>query len=698
MQIATKTKKKEENMRKNADVFLARASTATKVAVPAVVLILSLAFLTPLQAEPLNQKQKSMEEYKIETITVTAQKQDEDLQNVPISISVFDSSDLEDLQVDSISDIAPFVPNLMVFDNGISGQAPPTVRGLSTDIDTNNSTMGLYVDGIPVLTGIGFDETLLDVERVEVLKGPQGTLYGKNAEAGVINVITRSPGNEVTAGAGVEFGEDSKQQYHFSTSGPIIKDKLFIGISGLHYEKDGYIHNAFLGGNSDDREHNYGKLHLRSTPSENFSLSAIVSYLKYNDGDSNMGLGSSVKDREVNSDFQGYNHSISTMGALKMDYAFSSLKLESITTARTYRFDAGGDWDFSSAVGSHSNNDSVYKKLSQEFRISSVGNRISWLAGVYGDGDKNNFKTKIYRSSSTKFVDRDFDGESVGAFVHTTWTLTDRLSLISGLRYDLEEKSFVDRDLDLDLEEDFSEFSPKLSLQYRINPAVMFYGSATKGYQSGGFNTLAPEGASLSYDEETLWSYEVGSKTSFFDGRIIFNTALYYMDIDDMQVNTAIDAVQSYRSNAAKATSKGMEVEIRYRVTQALSLFASYGYNETTFDNFSDDEGDYKGNTNPYAPKYNYNIGAQYRHQDGYYARLDLNSYGKMYFDKANQFSRDSYHLVNAKMGYETDHFDLYLYAKNLFDKAYDSDGYYSGYYTIYSPPREIGINLAWRF
>ncbi len=684
-------------MRKNLDVFLARASLAIKIAVPAVVLSLSLTFLTSLQAETISQKQESKEDSKIETITVTAQKKEEDLQNVPISLSVFDSTDLEDLQVDSISDIAPFVPNLMIFDNGISGQTPPSIRGLSTDIDSNNSTMGLYVDGIPILTGIGFDEILLDVERVEVLKGPQGTLYGKNAEAGVINVITRTPSNDVTAGIGLELGEDSKRQYHFSTSGPIIKDKLFIGISGLHYEKDGYINNSFLGGNSDDREHNYGKIHLRSTPSDNFSISAIVSYLKYDDGGSNMGLGSNIEDREVTSGFQGYNHSSSTMGALKMDYEFSNYKFESITTARTFRFDAGGDWDFSPAVGSHSNNDSEYKKFSQEFRISSAGARFSWLAGIYGDGDRNNFKTKISASSSTRFVDRDFDGESIGAYVHTTWALTDSLSLISGLRYDLEEKSFVDDDLGVNLEEDFNEFSPKLSLQYRVNPAVMFYGSVTKGYQSGGFNSLAPEGSPLAYGEETLWSYEVGSKTSFFDGRIIFNTAIYYMDIDNMQVNTAVDSVQSYRSNAAKAASKGVEVEIRYNVTQALSLFASYGYNDTTFDSFSDDDGDYKGNTNPYTPKYNYNIGAQYRHQDGYYVRIDLNGYGKMYFDKANQFSRDAYQLINTKIGYETDHFDFYLYAKNLFDKEYDSDGYYSGYYTIYSPPREIGVNLTWR-
>lgn len=684
-------------MRKNAKVFLVKTGVATKACVSAVVLILSLAYVTSLQAETINQKQKIMEASKIETVTVTAQKQDEDLQDVPISLSVFDSSDLEDLQVDSISDIAPFVPNFMVFDNGLSGQTPPTVRGLSTDIDSNNSTMGLYVDGIPVLTGIGFNEILLDVQRVEVLKGPQGTLYGKNAEAGVINVITRSPGNEVMAGVGVEIGEDSKQQYHFSTSGPIIKDKLFIGISGLHYEKDGFIHNSFLDKNSNDRKHNYGKIHIRSTPSENFSISAIVSYLKYDDGGSNMGLSSSVKDREVSSDFQGYNHASSAMGALKMDYAFSNFKFESITTTRTFRFDAGGDWDFSPVVGSHSNNDSVYKKLSQEFRISSATDRFSWLAGIYGDGDRNNFNTRISSGSSTRDVDRDFDGESVGAFIHTTWALTGRLSLISGLRYDLEEKSFVDDNLAIDLDEEFSEFSPKLCLQYRINPAVMFYTSVAKGYQSGGFNSLAPEGSPLSYDEETLWSYEVGSKTSFFDGRLIFSAAVYYMNIDDMQVNTAVDSVQSYRANAARATSKGAEMEIRCKVTQSLSLFASYGYNDTAFDSFSDDDGDYKGNTNPYAPKYNYNIGAQYRHQDGYYARVDLNGYGKMYFDKANQFSRDAYELVNAKIGYEAEHFDLYLYAKNLFDKEYDSDGYYSGYYTIYSPPREIGINLVWR-
>lgn len=641
--------------------------------------------------------EQEKEGFEQESITVTAQKQEQDIQDVPISLSVFGASDLVDRQVDSIAEIAAFTPNLMVFDNGVSGMAPPTVRGMASNVESLTTTSGLYVDGIPVLNGAGFDEMLMDVERVEILKGPQGTLYGKNTEAGVINVISRQPDNETTASAGIKLGEDNTQQYQVSASGPIVKDRLFIGVSGLHYKKDGYIANTFSGGTNDNREHNYGKLQLRATPSDRFSVSAIVSHLKYDDGGANMNLGSGVKNREVRSGLEGYNHASSTMGALKVAYDFSGFKFESVTTSRTYTDDSGEDWDFSPAVIAHSIKDSEYKKVAQEFRLSGSRNRLSWLAGLYMDQDDNQIKYEM-SGARPMTVDQDADGESVGIFIHTAWALTDQLSLVSGLRYDREEKRLKNPGFGLDLEEEFSEISPKIALQYRLNPGIMVYGNVAKGYQSGGFNTFAPQGYPTSYDEESLWSYEMGAKTTLFHDRVRLNTSLYYMDIDDMQVETAVNAISNYRSNAAKSTSKGVEVEIDARVTQALSLFASYGYSKITFDSFSDAMGDYKGNTNPYAPAYNYNIGGQYRHQNGCYARVDLNGYGKMYFDKANQFSRDAYSLLNAKVGYEAGSFDLYLYAKNLFDKKYDSDGYYSGYYTIYSPPREIGVSLTWRF
>lgn len=632
-----------------------------------------------------------------ENITVTAQKQEQNVQDVPISISVFSGSDLEDMRIENIEDIAAYTPNVMIFSNGTSGFTPPTVRGLNTNVEALSTTLGLYVDGIPVLSGVGFDEVLMDVERVEVLKGPQGTLYGKNAEAGVINVVSRTPGNEGRSSVSMELGEDHKQQFKFSASGPIIKDVLAIGVSGLSYEKDGFIENTYTGEKANDRKHTYGKIHLRATPTDNLAVSLIASRLKYNDGDSDMNMGQGAKDREVQSGFQGYNHASSTMGALKVNYKFSNFTFESVSTSRVYEDDAGGDYDFTPAELFHNDKDAKYKKLSQEFRLSRQGQKLNWIFGVYGDKDDNHLKFKM-KGLRPSFDDKHFDGHSIGVFAHFDWAISKHFSLLSGIRYDTEEKSYENDALGIDTDKDFEEISPKIAVQYRVNPDLMFYLSASKGYQAGGFNTLSPAGYPLAYEEEKLWSYEFGSKTSFFNNRVNMSAAVYYMDIEDMQVNNSVDALRAYRSNAAEATSKGIEFEINAKLTDALKVFAAYGYNKIEFDSFADALGNYKDNVNPFAPEYNYNVGVEYRDIRGIYGRCDVNGYGEMYFDKKNDFERDAYNLVNLKLGYESEKFDIYLYGKNIFDKEYDSDGYYSGYYTIYSPPREIGISTTWRF
>jgi iron complex outermembrane receptor protein len=173
------------------------------------------------------------------------------------------------------------------------------------------------------------------------------------------------------------------------------------------------------------------------------------------------------------------------------------------------------------------------------------------------------------------------------------------------------------------------------------------------------------------------------------------------MDITDMQVEESPSPTETYTTNAAEATGKGIEVEMTAIVTDGLSIMGGFGYTDIEFDKFSDALGDYEGNKNLNAPEYTFNIGAQYRHLSGFYARADLIGYGEMYFDKANEYSRDAYEIVNAKVGYEAEHFDVYLYAKNLFDEEYDSDGFYSGMSIIYSDPREpreVGLQLVYRF
>jgi iron complex outermembrane receptor protein len=557
---------------------------------------------------------------------------------------------------------------------------------------------------------------MLDIERIEVLRGPQGTIYGKGTETGAINIITRQPDNEfrgsVSAdGGGMLSGEERvKQRFTLNLSGPILKDRLFLGIAGDYYNRDGYIENTMTGDDANDREHWFCRAHLRWTPIDDLDISLIASRLEYDDGAATMNMGvngaamfglPAPEDRKVSSNLKSRDDSSCDSQSLKIAYDISdSFTLTSITTNWDYDDDTLGDFDFSPLTLSHSVKDNEYSKVSQELRLNYSRERLKWLFGLYYDRDDWDIDYEITSiiPQMAGPTSRDIDGDTYAVFTNLTYPLTKRLDLITGLRYEYEEQDFEDNISHLKTDESWNELSPKIALEYRFTPAIMTYVSASHGYRPGGFNWSATDTQYYSYDEEKLWSYEIGAKTAFLDNRLIINGSVYYMEIDDMQVNEAVSPMESYVTNAAEATGKGVELEMTAMPYEGLSLLAGFGYTDVEFDDFEDVMGDYEDNDNPWAPEYTFNIGAQYRHYSGFFARCDLIGYGKMYFDKANDYSRDAYEIVNAKIGYEAKHFDIYLYGKNLFDEEYDSDGYYSGMYTIYSDPGEVGLQLVYRF
>ncbi|WP_323126545.1 TonB-dependent receptor [Aliarcobacter butzleri] len=177
----------------------------------------------------------------LEAITVTAQKQEENVQKVPISVSVFDEMSIEDKSIDSLEDIAKYTPNLMLYNTGQEGLIVPSIRGISGNVLSYSTPVGLYVDGVPTTSAFGFDDSLGDIERIEVLRGPQGTLYGKNSEAGVINIITKQPNNETKGKIFSTIGNEGRKDIGLNVSGPIIKDKFYVGVAYKHQEKDGFI-------------------------------------------------------------------------------------------------------------------------------------------------------------------------------------------------------------------------------------------------------------------------------------------------------------------------------------------------------------------------------------------------------------------------------------------------------------------------
>lgn len=640
----------------------------------------------------------------LEDIQVTAQKRQENSQRVPISLNVFDDMSLEDKSISSLDDIAKYTPNLLLFNTGQKGLTAPSIRGITGNILSFSSPVSLYVDGVPTMNSFGFSDALGDVERIEILKGPQGTLYGKNSEAGVINIITKKPNNETRGKLSSTLGTNGKKGVGVNIAGPIMENKFYAGLSYEHDEKNGYIKHSQTGENINYKESDYGKLHLRFTPTDNLDISLITSKNKNSNGAHDWApAGQNLDNVEVSSNLRGSSSPTIQTIALNIDYDIdNTTKLNSITTKRVHNDKAIIDTDFTQDTIRHLYRDYKFDTSSQEFRLEKEISNTKLVSGIYFDKDDNDFsliqKTKldpIGASSKPQYL----TSSTYSFFTNIIQSLSEKWTINGGIRYDKEKKDIKVSNSNIFIENEWENISPKISFQYDIDTNNMTYTTVSKGYRSGGFNPYATTDNYKSYDEESLISYELGYKSILFDNRVKLNSSIYYMDIDDMHVEEIPIPGLLYITNAAQATSEGIEFDMEALLNNEVTLFSSFGYNKTTFDKFIDGNNDYSNNYNPNAPKYNFNIGAQYRNELGYYTRIDINGYGKTYFDSANKYLQEAYELINTKIGYETNNYDIYLYANNLFDKEnHATNAYFVGTTTIYKEGREVGIKLAYRF
>jgi iron complex outermembrane receptor protein len=670
-----------------------------------------LTFLLTWLLMPINAM--AQEAQVLETITVTAQKREENAQDVSSSIIVLDAMGIEDRKIESVAEIIDFVPNMMTFNDGMATVNKVTTRGISVPSMIRYATStGMYVDGVPILGNFGFEEGLLDIERIEVLRGPQGTLYGKNTEAGAINIITRSPGNDfsgrIIAEGGQWLSSDSGDKLTggagFTVSGPIVRDKLFFGLVGDYAHKDGFMYNTYTDETEFEQDNYFGRAKLRWTPADNLDISLLFSSLFYDqDGNNQMNLVV-PSPRKISSDLEGWQESKSQIQSLKVTYDLTdTMSLTSITSRKKSTFDGQLDLDYSPYAIMHSSQDGTEEeKISEELRLGHNSEKFDWLAGFYYDRDNNCLSgdvASIYPAYNFSYKS-DLTGDAYAFFGQVGYFLTHKLKIIGGLRYEHQEFK-IDGfygPLSQDDENSWENVSPKIAAEYHFTPDVMVYTDVSQGYRSGGFNSMATDPQYSSYDEEFLWSYEIGLKCLLMDKRLMLNAAFFHMDISDMQVEDNVDPLTYYITNAAEATSQGLELELTALISKGLTLTGGFGYTDIEFGNFSDANGNYEGNKNPFAPNYTFNIGAQYRHTGGFFCRADLIGYGEMFLDKANQYSRDAYQIVNAKIGYEMQNFDIYLYGKNIFDEEYNSTGYYGGTYVVCSSPGEFGLQVVVRF
>lgn len=653
----------------------------------------------------------------IDGIMVTARKKEESVQKVPMSLSVFSGQMIEETGVNTTSELLRYAPNVYVRDVGVNYQT--IIRGINAFETAMHSATGYYVDDINIPLIYMQNPDLLDVERVEVLKGPQGTLYGRNSEAGVINIVTRQPGNEmqgkVFAGYSVydtEHGSAPGYQAGAILRTPIVRDKFYIGLAGKFEDTDGFIKNEYNGDDQADEERRFnGRVNFRWTPSRTWDNSLTIDMMDSNGGFISGRLKEIMGRQLVSYDAPCYRDQRGNTQTLRLKHKGDTFDFLSVSGRSFYDDDWAGDYDLSSLDLYTSTQKEEDTHYSQEFRISSSAKSqgpLSWLVGTYFFKEDLNIDHSFLGTRET-----DIDMKGAAIFGQATYTFADRLHFTMGARYDYQEMDgaqvytqFSGAKSSYSNDDSRGEFLPKASLSYDLTETAMVYTTVAKGYMSGGFSTaMATDSESLMYGPEYTWNYEAGLKTSWFDNRLTANLAAFYIDMEDKQVSeVSATTLTTKVLNAAEARAMGFELELEAQPAQGWRIYGSLGYTDTEIEKW--DQGldaqqqDFEGHELPNAPGLTYTIGTQYMHRTGIYARVDLLGTGSFYHDSQNTLKESAYELVNLRLGYMMEKFEVSLWCNNMFDTDYKRVQFnFGGMSGVFDGiPRQVGTTITYRF
>lgn len=660
----------------------------------------------------------------LDTLTVTAQKYEQAENKTPISTSTFSDIDLDEKNITTLKDLSLYSAGVNVKADNVGNST--VIRGIAPLTATLSGPAGIFIDGVAMPTVFMQQPELYNIERVEILKGPQGSLYGRNTESGVINIISKKPGNSFSFSAGAEYfvydtdDDPNGIKYRLSFDGPLVKDRLFAGFGFAGTDTDGYFTNSY---NGDDKagelERKDFSFRLLFTPSEKTEI-YLSSY--YFDSDDAKGKFRYITGPSVTPEYTiNYNDSYSqdysgSVNSLHLSHSFKNFELTSITGYTDYSRDFKKDFDGSAASRGLSVFDLDDNAFSEEIRFSSDKTKTKWVAGFYGFTQSTD---AVFEKTGMQDR-RDSAIKTTGAavFGQISPRITDKLYADIGLRL---EQTRVDADMDRTYmtneysysdDESYFQALPKISLNYETETGIIYL-SASKGYLSGGANyNLATSDETLIYDEEETLNYEAGFKSSFGGGRYSLNGALFYVDMNDKQVTQVVPGEMGSMKidNAASAHSYGAEAEFEAMIIQGLKFFTSASYVKTEADDWTSSQFnaitmqeeyyDYSGNRLPSVPEYSFAAGLQYMHTTGLFAAGDMVSTGSYYHDGANNLKEDANTVFNIRAGYIGESVSLTLWCENLLDKSYYETQVQWGTLAAAedAQPRTFGVRLDYRY
>ena len=687
----------------------------------------------------------------VEDIVVTAQRREQRLQDVPLAVSAFSMESLEDGKVESLLNLDGKVPNVVLAPVGAYPFASAFyIRGLGyADVESSfEPSVGVELDGVYLSRNVGAVQDFFDIGGVTILRGPQGTLYGRNTIGGVVSVQSRRPSFDFGARAQATFGSNGRQELRAGVEGALIEDKLAGKFSFLTKTYDGYIKN-YDGRDMGAQDVTSMRGALLWTPTASFDATLIVDYTK------DKGTGTAFENASLPSMvLPGFGEPADTDGDPFLshvgDYIFSDLealgvtlnanwdlgpvKLTSITGYRKTDTEVLSDFDGTPTPFMTVHRDETHDQFSQELRLASnTDGPLTYVVGAYYMTQEYDIATGQFgtvfgspTAGSTIYTQQKADSWAV--FGQADYEVLPGLTVTAGGRYSKEEKTFTTQPLFYPnaetFEASFDDFSPKVGVSYKWSDTLMTYAQYSRGFRAGGFNGRAGSFLAVGpYDSETVDSYEVGVKSDLFNRRLRLNAAVFTSDYQDMQqsVQQLIPGTlinQTLVANVGAATISGFEAEATALLTDVFTISASVGYLDASYDEFMADLGDGLGVIDrtylpmPYAPKWSNSVTFNYK-DDFDFGRVTAQASVRHMTDMYTSFStlnattdltmRQSNTVVDGSLSLELPdgRWRVSLWGKNLTDELVINNTFGVGNLLasrVYQPPREIGVDLSLTF
>ena len=674
-------------------------------------------------------------EYKqLSELTVTAQKREELVQQLPLSITSLSAKAVKDFHVWNVNDLTALSPNLYTGDPGDKRNVT-SIRGIVTT--SYDPAVATYIDGVNQFGLDTYISQLYDIQRIEILRGPQGTLYGRNAMGGVINIITKKPENKTTAFAEASVAGYGKVRITAGVRTALIKDKLFFGAAGLYEKMNGFYTNEF--DNSDyDKQHSIsGNYYLKYfiNPKWDMNLN-FKNVSNRNYGPFPLVVGDDALKNPYkltqNAKTEMFDNTLN--GSLSISHSGNSLNFNSQTSYQSnYRYyNKPIDADFSqldgiTIINNYGKDWNHVNVFTEELKFSSpagTNSSLKWTAGTYFFNQNSPVKQATHFGKDAQMLgspDIDYSlinttqskNTGIAFFGQGTYDVTSKIAVTAGLRYDYEHQHqnilgeyqkdstpspAFDFQPDTSASANFSAVSPKLSVDFHFTQNNSFYLTYSKGFRTGGLTPLSSDPSQpplFRFKPEISNNIELGSKNTFFDQKLLLNATIFYSIISDVQVPTLIlpDAV-TITKNTGKLTSKGAEVEINALPFKGIHVSYNFGYTDAVYNSLNLSQNNtsenLKGKHQIFTPDVTSMLAVQYTIAVGskknteLFVRGEWKYLGKQYFDLANTIEQKAYSLFNSSIGINWKNWSLSLWGRNLSDKkyilyAYDFGGIHLG-------------------